>query len=652
MSKLDIILLDNENIMKEKICIIKPRTYQELLKEIKLKLKEITDHYEMFVVDKNYKEIKIFKVLQYEIIDDLLFIRDKDRSNLKNSFIDKGFISLSESKQEFIEDKFGCVFCTLIIKNENPYLCYKCQKIFHEKCLKDWDKKCKSLNNIFSCPNCRYQLPLEKWNKQLNHDEKRNYYSNVINEIHELFSSNNINRILNRIKDNKIEEFRLNRKKQIEQIKKYKTYLEKNIKIFNIILNQINLINSLLKINKNNNELNTLINMLSSNIDNTDFNSIYKIFNDEFEAIKKNINYYNKNYIQKNLVETIMKSYKIVSKEIELNIPHKIQFTNLNFTFGPLNNLEITQKKSIEKIIQTNEELPKNIVKNDFKQKIIEEIKNKKIKEKSKHISGKIASDNNNLKNINNINTNYELYSINDFNQQKEYKNTEIKDNIPKALTTSQINNIINMSNLPETFGSANFNEKNEEKNDYNVIDIEQKNSIISNINNEQLIYKDNEISQNADKMPEEDYSIYFKNSQAPIIFDSNLFGEEKKESNIFQGSNIISQQFSESEKTSSHYEENNIPAIEIISDNYNYNQNSIPIEYNYNFEYNFDNQQLNTKDNDNTSANITETQNYTSANNFMQNNDNHAKVTKVSGEDTLNNYNNDMTTTNVDFGV
>ena len=35
-----------------------------------------------------------------------------------------------------------------------------------------------------------------------------------------------------------------------------------------------------------------------------------------------------------------------------------------------------------------------------------------------------------------------------------------------------------------------------------------------------------------------------------------------------------------------------------------------------------------------------------------MQNNDNHAKVTKVSGEDTLNNYNNDMTTTNVDFGV
>ena len=126
-----------------------------------------------------------------------------------------------------------------------------------------------------------------------------------------------------------------------------------------------------MKINNNNNELNALLNMFSSNNENIDLNTIYKSFNEEFEIIKNKIDYYNKNYNKKN--------YKIVSKEIQLNIPHKIRLENLLFTFGPSNNKEITKnKKSYENNIQTNEKLPKNIVKNDdndFKQKIIAEKK-------------------------------------------------------------------------------------------------------------------------------------------------------------------------------------------------------------------------------------------------------------------------------------
>ena len=44
---------------------------------------------------------------------------------------------LSESKQDILDEKYNCYICNSNIKNENPYFCYICQKIFHEKCLKD-----------------------------------------------------------------------------------------------------------------------------------------------------------------------------------------------------------------------------------------------------------------------------------------------------------------------------------------------------------------------------------------------------------------------------------------------------------------------------------------------------------------------------------
>ena len=41
----------------------------------------------------------------------------------------------------------------------------KCQKIYHEQCLKDWEIKRKSVNLNLFCPNCRNELPFEQWEK-------------------------------------------------------------------------------------------------------------------------------------------------------------------------------------------------------------------------------------------------------------------------------------------------------------------------------------------------------------------------------------------------------------------------------------------------------------------------------------------------------
>ena len=50
---------------------------------------------------------------------------------------------LPESKQEKLDEKYSCTLCSGIIKKENPNFCYQCQKIFHDKCLKKWDKNLK-----------------------------------------------------------------------------------------------------------------------------------------------------------------------------------------------------------------------------------------------------------------------------------------------------------------------------------------------------------------------------------------------------------------------------------------------------------------------------------------------------------------------------
>ena len=152
MSTLNIIKLDNFDNEIEEITINKPKTYQELLEY--LNNKNIL--YEIFIYDNNNNKIIINNEDKYKKIKDIIFIKEID--NLDKSIFSINYDKLTSSKQELLDEKYSCYICSFIIKNENPYLCYKCQNIFHEKCLKDWDKECKLQNKILACPNCRNKL--------------------------------------------------------------------------------------------------------------------------------------------------------------------------------------------------------------------------------------------------------------------------------------------------------------------------------------------------------------------------------------------------------------------------------------------------------------------------------------------------------------
>ena len=194
MSKIDILLLDNSNNPKEEINITKPKNYQEFLKQIKTEFKNIPEYFEIFILDKNNKDIKINNEEKYKKINDILFIREIDKNILAQSLYEINYNKLTESKQEKLDEQYNCKICSMIIKKQNPYLCYKCQKLFHEKCLKDWDKKCKLQKQNLKCPNCRNELTLENWNKKLNYEENRKENANLMNKINEYKLNYNMNK--------------------------------------------------------------------------------------------------------------------------------------------------------------------------------------------------------------------------------------------------------------------------------------------------------------------------------------------------------------------------------------------------------------------------------------------------------------------------
>ena len=250
MSQLEIFLLDKLNNSIKETNIIKPKSYQDLLKQLRQNFTNISEYYELFIIEENNKEIKIDSEEKYSKSQDILFIRPIDKPILEQSLFQRNFEKLSESNQDILSDKFNCSICTNIVKKENPYLCYKCQKIFHEKCLKDWDKKCKLNNKSLICPNCRNELPIEKWNKKLNFEENRKVNANIMNRINDYKLNKNMNNNMNMIKEKKIKEFQENEIKQKELIKKYEEYINKTITLFKNLLNKINSINDSLNLKK------------------------------------------------------------------------------------------------------------------------------------------------------------------------------------------------------------------------------------------------------------------------------------------------------------------------------------------------------------------------------------------------------------------
>jgi len=254
---MNIYLLDNENNIKEEINIIRPKNYNQLLKQIEQKFKNISEYYELLILNNENKEIKINNEENYKLIKDILFIRELDKDVLDKSLFEINFYKLSESKKEILELKYNCNICSMMIKNEKPYLCYKCQNIFHENCLKEWDKQCFLQNKTLICPNCRNELPIENWNKKLDYEENRIFNAKLIDKINEYKMENKMITNMNKIKEKQINELNNNIITQNELIKHYENYINKTIKVFKNILKDMSFIHDILKI-ENKNKLNNL----------------------------------------------------------------------------------------------------------------------------------------------------------------------------------------------------------------------------------------------------------------------------------------------------------------------------------------------------------------------------------------------------------
>ena len=282
MSRLEIILLDDLNSRKDEVSIIKPKTYEELVDQLGNAIKNIPEYYEFYIIDKTSEEIKIDNEDKYKNVEDILFIREVNPDMKQDSLFSMNYKILSESQQDKLDEKFNCILCAMIIKNENPYLCYRCQKIFHIKCLDDWENKCKQENKKFVCPNCRDELPKEQWNKKVDYEGSRKDKANLMNKMKEIKFNNTLKKNINMIKDKKIDELKNKETKQEEIIKKQEKYITKLEGTLKNILNKINSKKISLN-NQKDHKLNELLKLYPINLRNLNIDDISSIINEELD---------------------------------------------------------------------------------------------------------------------------------------------------------------------------------------------------------------------------------------------------------------------------------------------------------------------------------------------------------------------------------
>ena len=183
--ELDLLLLDNSNNIIEERIVQKPNTCNELKIAIKNNLIKLPKYYEIFYNDENNNKKIINNDEEYKLSKDVLFIKEsKDDDKAKDSIYELNYDKLSESKQDLLDDIYNCNICQVNIKGEEkPLLCYRCQKLFHKKCLENWDIKCNEKNVKFSCPKCKYDLPFNEWHEKLNYNDDRLKDVNMMKEL-------------------------------------------------------------------------------------------------------------------------------------------------------------------------------------------------------------------------------------------------------------------------------------------------------------------------------------------------------------------------------------------------------------------------------------------------------------------------------------
>ena len=192
------------------------------------------------------------------------------KNNIEQSVFQKNYNQLSTSKKEILNEKYNCSICLELIKHENPFLCYKCQKIFHHSCLKSWDTSQKQLKKKLSCPNCRNELPFKDWKVLINYDENRTKEALILNQIGKSFDSNE--------------------------------FTNQSIALYKNIINKLNHIHSVIESNPNN-KLNILLEEFKSNLIHPSINEISSVIIDELDLIEKNLINSKKSIINKEEVK-------------------------------------------------------------------------------------------------------------------------------------------------------------------------------------------------------------------------------------------------------------------------------------------------------------------------------------------------------------
>ena len=216
--EISIFLLDESNNIKSEIKIFKPNTYESLISKLKFEIPNLPQYYNISYQSKENSIIEIHNNKDYKSAGNIFFIKQIDIKDLKKSIFSLNYNQLSESKQEFLDEKFNCYICSEQIKNENPLFCYSCQKNFHYKCLEKWEKKSISQNKILSCPNCRKELPLKEWKQRLDYEESRKNEANMMNIIKQFKDSNDIIQKMH--------------KKDLDKLKNDKIDIDEKFKIF------------------------------------------------------------------------------------------------------------------------------------------------------------------------------------------------------------------------------------------------------------------------------------------------------------------------------------------------------------------------------------------------------------------------------------
>jgi len=178
------------------------------------------------------------------------------RNNLAQSVFQKNYDQLPESKKELLNEKYNCSICYEIIKHENPFLCYECQKIFHHSCLKGWDTRLKQLYKELTCPNCRNELPYEDWKVLLNYDEDRTKAAEILNQAGKSYDLNE--------------------------------FTEKTTNLFKLIINKLNDMHPLIEIQKNY-KLYNLIEEFKSRLVIPSIEEISKVIIEELDLLKEYI---------------------------------------------------------------------------------------------------------------------------------------------------------------------------------------------------------------------------------------------------------------------------------------------------------------------------------------------------------------------------